>query len=314
MIESSTERVQPMIEKLKKMYPGHTITDPATISSPEHYVWFQSDEGPVGILKSALSDKEQQLLETFLTPFFADQPLNDEQSFWHELLFSGKIPPAPGKQSITPFRFIHFFVKDPAIDNISFSEAIKGLFPNDTTVLWETNQNGVLIEHAKPSPDKTMGYEDLIDAVTSDFYTDLLLYVGAKQPQINVASEQFSREKGYFQVCREQFPSKSVFYHNEQIPFLLLHGTFSTTKTELFHQLLKEVADDKDLLHSIYQFLQADMNVTTAAKELFIHRNSLQYRVDKFIEKTGLDVKSFPQAVTVYLALLEQQAHQTESS
>ncbi|HET7577933.1 MAG TPA: helix-turn-helix domain-containing protein [Bacillales bacterium] len=303
-----------MIEQLKQMYPGHTMTDPATVSSPEHYVWFQSEEGPVGILKSVLTDKEQQLLETFLTPFIAGQPLSDEQSFWHELLFSGKTPPVSNNQNYMPFRLIHFLVKDPAIDDASFSEAVKGLFPNETTVLWETNQAGVLIEHDEPSSEKTIGYEDLVDAVTSDFYTDLLLYVGAKQPQISVAPEQFRREKGYFQLCREHFPSKSVFYHNEQIPFLLLHGTFSATKTELFHELLNEVEDDKDLLHSIYQFLKCDMNVTTAAKELFIHRNSLQYRVDKFVEKTGLDVKSFPQAVTVYLALLEQQARQTESS
>jgi DNA-binding PucR family transcriptional regulator len=38
-----------------------------------------------------------------------------------------------------------------------------------------------------------------------------------------------------------------------------------------------------------------------------MHRNSLQYRIDKFIEKTGIDIKHFKGAVAVYLAILLQQ-------
>ncbi|HET7658590.1 MAG TPA: helix-turn-helix domain-containing protein, partial [Bacillales bacterium] len=122
----------------------------------------------------------------------------------------------------------------------------------------------------------------------------------------NDAFEQNRKEKAYFQSCRKQFPAENVYYHDRQIPFLLLDKAPDVVKTELLSDLFGEAAEDGELLYSIYQYLAADMNVTTAAKKLFIHRNSLQYRVDKFIEKTGLDVRSFPQAVTVYLALLDQ--------
>jgi DNA-binding PucR family transcriptional regulator len=46
------------------------------------------------------------------------------------------------------------------------------------------------------------------------------------------------------------------------------------------------------------------MNVSLAAKKLYLHRNTLQYRVDKFIEKTGIDIKHFGNAVSIYLALM----------
>ncbi|HEX7066530.1 MAG TPA: helix-turn-helix domain-containing protein [Bacillales bacterium] len=293
-----------MIEHLKQLYPNHIAADPANVSSPKQYVWFQTEDGPVGIKKSALSDKERSLLEVFLTPFLSDQTLNRKQTFWHNLLFSGEVTKSNEKQH--PFRLIHFYVKDPAIDNGSFAEAVDGLFPNETVILWETEQEGVLVEMNEPDPEQTVGYENLIDAVTSDFYTDLLLYVGSKQTSFGTASKQFRKEKSYFRICREHLRAKGVFYHNEQVPFLLLNTCPETRRRELLDVLLQDVEEDNELLYSIHQYLESGMNVTTAAKKLFIHRNSLQYRVDKFVEKTGLDVKAFPQAVTVYLALLDR--------
>lgn len=294
-----------MIEHLKQLYPHDIMTDPSKVSSHDDYIWFQTEKGPIGLLKSAISAKEQALLEMFLTSYVTGQNLTREQSFWHDLLFTGRTPSQAQDREIDSFRFIHLFVKDPAIDKVSFAEAVDGLFPSET-VLWETEQEGVLIEPLESDREDTIGYEDLVDAVTSDFYTDLFLYVGGKQSQLEEAPERFRQEKTYFHSCRSQIPKQSVFYHGEQIPFLLLQHTSETTKKALFNELFQEVADDRELLDSIHQYLACNMNVTTAAKKLFIHRNSLQYRVDKFVEKTGLDVKSFPEAVTVYLALLDQ--------
>jgi DNA-binding PucR family transcriptional regulator len=282
------------------------VTDPTAVSAPGQYMWFQTEKGPIGIRKSALSEKERALLKMFLTPYVSGQNLNSEQAFWHHLLFSGEMLPSPPGRKKIPFRLVHFYVKDPAIDADSFSEAVDGLFPSETVVLWETKQEGVIIEPEESAADSTISYEDLVEAVTSDFYTDLLLYVGRKQNRLEKAHSQFTRETSFFHICRRYFPTESVFRHDEQIPFLFLYDPREDIRDELFDELLEEVADDKELLHSIYQYLACDMNVTTAAKKLFIHRNSLQYRVDKFVEKTGLDVKSFSQAVTVFLALLKQ--------
>ncbi|HET7580985.1 MAG TPA: helix-turn-helix domain-containing protein [Bacillales bacterium] len=297
-----------MIEHLKQLYPQHIATDPTDVSVPKQYVWFQTEDGPVGIDKSALSDKERSLLEAFLTPFLSGQTLNAKQTFWHNLLFSGDLDAssAPTNEKQRPFRLIHFYVKDPAIDSDSFAEAVDGLFPSETVILWETEQEGVLVEMDEPEPDHMADYENLIDAVASDFYTDLLLYAGGKQTGFESVGLRYREEKSYFRLCREHLHAKGVFYHNEQVPFLLLNACPEAKRNELLDVLLQNVEDDNELLYSIYQYLESGMNVTTAAKKLFVHRNSLQYRVDKFVEKTGLDVKSFPQAVTVYLALLQR--------
>ncbi|GJM80639.1 hypothetical protein HMSSN139_31350 [Paenibacillus sp. HMSSN-139] len=47
-----------------------------------------------------------------------------------------------------------------------------------------------------------------------------------------------------------------------------------------------------------------DCNVSETAKRLYIHRNTLLYRMDKFKQETGLDVRTFNDAVLVKLELL----------
>jgi DNA-binding PucR family transcriptional regulator len=55
---------------------------------------------------------------------------------------------------------------------------------------------------------------------------------------------------------------------------------------------------------SIKVFLENNLNASLTAKKLYIHRNTLQYRIDKFIDKTGIQLKDFYGAYTVFLACL----------
>ncbi len=60
---------------------------------------------------------------------------------------------------------------------------------------------------------------------------------------------------------------------------------------------------DTETTQTLESFFELDCNVSETAKKLFIHRNTLLYRLDKFKQETGLDVRSFNQAIHVKLAL-----------
>ena len=59
-------------------------------------------------------------------------------------------------------------------------------------------------------------------------------------------------------------------------------------KKKYTNQLLENISKDKELIDSVKVFFQCNLNVSLAAKQLYLHRNTLQYRIDKFIEKQGL--------------------------
>ncbi|WP_028547067.1 PucR family transcriptional regulator [Paenibacillus taiwanensis] len=68
------------------------------------------------------------------------------------------------------------------------------------------------------------------------------------------------------------------------------------TKTEQF--------GDSETMGTLQTFFQYDCSVSETAKRLYIHRNTLLYRLDKIKQETGLDVRSFSDAVLVKLILL----------
>lgn len=61
---------------------------------------------------------------------------------------------------------------------------------------------------------------------------------------------------------------------------------------------------DMEMLSTLEQFFALDCNVSETAKKLYIHRNTLLYRLDKFKQETGKDVRTFSDAVLVKTALL----------
>jgi sugar diacid utilization regulator len=77
-------------------------------------------------------------------------------------------------------------------------------------------------------------------------------------------------------------------------------------KTRFLERVLKrlDVALDPETMTTLEHFFLLDCNVSETAKKLYIHRNTLLYRLDKFKQETGLDVRTFNDAVLVKIALL----------
>ncbi len=59
-----------------------------------------------------------------------------------------------------------------------------------------------------------------------------------------------------------------------------------------------EVVEDEELFGTAEVFLESDLNLSETSRALFIHRNTLSYRLDKIERLTGLNIRKFPDAVT----------------
>jgi PucR C-terminal helix-turn-helix domain len=84
----------------------------------------------------------------------------------------------------------------------------------------------------------------------------------------------------------------------------LLYFIPENRMTIYLQQLLSETTIlDAEMQTTLVRFFELDCNVSETAKQLFIHRNTLLYRFDKFKQETGFDVRSFRDAVLVRIAL-----------
>ena len=72
---------------------------------------------------------------------------------------------------------------------------------------------------------------------------------------------------------------------------------------EIFRDKSPDDFDDETLL-TINKFFENSLNVSETSRQLYIHRNTLVYRLDKLEKSTGLDIRTFEDAITLKIALM----------
>ncbi|WP_042224526.1 PucR family transcriptional regulator [Oceanobacillus manasiensis] len=273
-------------------------------ANEEDYKWFQLEQNQViGILKHELTDKDLTLLSTFLTPFQTSFPLLTEQEKnWKQKIEAGEESGSVDKTN-HPFRFVYFSIRKDQIDPKTFKESLHEFFSYPVPILWENEREGIIIEEKAKYEDESISYKQIIDVLMSDLYVNIHFFAGPYVQHLNNTGKHY---RSLLTSARTAFnySDKSVLSFSESIPFLLVDQTSESFREELSSSVLQEFSEDEEILQTVETFIKCNLNVSVAAKTLYMHRNSLQYRLDKFIEKTGIDIRHFHEAITVYIALL----------
>lgn len=105
----------------------------------------------------------------------------------------------------------------------------------------------------------------------------------------------------------EFFLKKALLLCNEQCIYMcdvllncILHQQEDVV--EVVHRQFAHVPHE--LMKSAMMYVRCGMNVTRSASRLYIHRNTFNYRIDKFMHLTNLDIKNFHNAMYFYYCCL----------
>ena len=66
----------------------------------------------------------------------------------------------------------------------------------------------------------------------------------------------------------------------------------------------KEIFEDPEMVETAEEFLNNSLNTSETSRKLFLHRNTLTYRLDKIERATGLNIRKFSDAITFRLITL----------
>ncbi len=72
---------------------------------------------------------------------------------------------------------------------------------------------------------------------------------------------------------------------------------FEEYKKVIDHANIQIIINDVDLMKTIYAFFENNLNTSVTSAKAFMHRNTLNYRLDKVKKHTGLNLKGFEHAV-----------------
>lgn len=297
-----------MIKQLKIIFPS-LIKKETTMTHTQKsvYQWFKTpDHQVLGILKQELSQKEVDLLTTFLQPYEIGLPVKSENEIKWSNLINHSVNFRLNNHNI--YRFIYFITPMKEMNPIEFKDAINQLFDQNISILWENEYEGVIIEEQHEDDDK-ISYDQIIDILMSDLYIKINFLVGSFQHNLKLAPSYFEQIiKGGQKAFA--YSDKNVLTYVEAVPFIVVDQLENQFKKHLTVSVLNEFIGDKEFKHMIEVFLDSNLNISVTAKKLYMHRNSLQYRFDRFRERTGIDVRNFHQALTVYLALISDHSSQ----
>ena len=104
------------------------------------------------------------------------------------------------------------------------------------------------------------------------------------------------------------FDTEKYIINYENLGIGRLIYQLPTTLCEMFLQEVfkKNPIDalDQETLFTIHKFFENNLNVSETARKLFVHRNTLVYRLEKIKKLTGLDLREFDDAITFMVALM----------
>ena len=292
-----------MINQLRKIYSSLIVYNEGENNLERNYKWFiMTNNEIIGIHEDELTAKDLTLLDTFLVPYNIELPiLTEEEEKWRQVIYSTESSESEFELD-SPFRFVYFFISENQISPNLFNDAIHELFAKKVPILWKNGSEGIIIEKQQDS-DENLSYDQIINVLMSDLYVNINFFVGPFKEdlkEINHHFEALSKDaKTVF-----GYTNKPVVTYVDAIPYLLIHQTEPELREEISKTILQEYLDDEDTLKMLETFVQCNLNISETAKELYMHRNSLQYRLDRFLERTGIDVRQFQHAMPVYLAML----------
>ncbi len=157
-------------------------------------------------------------------------------------------------------------------------------------------------------------YEDLdktantiLDMLNTEAMTQVHVAYGTIINEIKEVSKSYKEAKMALDVGKIFYSDKNVIaYSNLGIGRLIYQ-----LPLPLCRMFIKEIFEgknpdefDEETLSTINKFFDNSLNVSETSRQLYIHRNTLVYRLDKLQKMTGLDIRVFEDAITFKIALM----------
>ena len=205
-----------------------------------------------------------------------------------------------------------FLISVISSNDVSAYDVIQNLFPdkNKDFVININETDIALVKEIRSNIDprdidKLAG--SIVDTLSSEFYTHCVVGIGTVVDSIKDLARSFKEAQIALEVGKVFDTEKTIVsYNNLGIARLIYQ--LPTTLCEMF---LKEVFKrgsieslDHETLFTIQRFFENNLNVSETSRKLFVHRNTLVYRLEKIKKITGLDLREFEDAIVFKVALM----------
>ena len=191
-------------------------------------------------------------------------------------------------------------------------DIIQNLFPDKSKdfVINISESDIALVKEVKSdidSKDLEKLARSISDALTAEFCTHSLISIGTTVVGVKELARSFKEAQVALEVGKV-FDTERNIVSYEHLGIARLIYQLPTTLCEMFLKEIFKVGSietlDQETLFTIQRFFENNLNVSETSRKLFVHRNTLVYRLEKIKKLTGLDLREFDDAIVFKVALM----------
>jgi carbohydrate diacid regulator len=191
-------------------------------------------------------------------------------------------------------------------------DVMRNMFPDhNRDHVINVGENDIVLIHEFHAAQEKNQIEKLarsiVDTIQSEFYLKVTVGLGTIVSTLKDLARSYKEAQVAIEVGKVFDTEKSVVnYENLGIGRLIYQ--LPTTLCDMFlNEVFKQGALeslDRETLLTIQCFFENNLNVSETSRKLFVHRNTLVYRLEKIRKITGLDLREFEHAITFKVALM----------
>lgn len=182
---------------------------------------------------------------------------------------------------------------------------------NSKDFITAVDENNVIVVKELSEGDSSRNIDRAAKAIetvlTNEGIKNIHVAYGTVVNELKEVSRSYKEAKMALDVGKIFFDERDIIAYSE----LGIGRLIYQLPIPLCKMFIKEIFDgkspdefDEETLMTINKFFENSLNVSETSRQLFIHRNTLVYRLDKLQKSTGLDLRVFEDAITFKIALM----------
>ena len=208
-----------------------------------------------------------------------------------------------------------FLIRQVGHSDVATVDVLTGMFPDKMQdFVLSVNETDVAIikqiSGAVTAEDLEKIAVSVEDTLKNELRIKTIIGIGTVAEHLRELADSYKEAQTAIEVGKVFDTEKSVM-HYENLGIGRLIYQLPTTLCEIF---LREVFKknsldslDQETLFTINKFFENSLNVSETSRKLFVHRNTLVYRLEKIRKLTGLDLRQFDHAIVFRVALMVRQ-------
>lgn len=205
-----------------------------------------------------------------------------------------------------------FLIETESGKDSTASELLTGMFSSQMgDYITAVDESNVILIKALEEGDDYTKLEQVANTIVDMMNMEAMLNVrvayGTIVGELREVSKSYKEAKMALDVGKIFYAERKVTAYNTlgigrliyQLPINLCRIFID----EIFGSNIPDELDDETLT-TINKFFENNLNVSETSRQLFVHRNTLVYRIEKLEKSTGLDIRTFDDALTFKIALM----------